>query len=365
MNKVEEIKNRLRGGAISKIKAVIDGVDLPYEFREIDSFNDLCLIGYNRELDNFLSINICELLIWIEGGNCDWNVDTLIKYIDSDELKKYKYKEKCNVLLKIKNIKNGEFDFAYIQALFRNLSIRNFKEEYFQIAVDNLSELIEWIESDSGNDYYNFVVKIETENFERRIFDSCNKHVLALKKKHRQCICVNDYGVEEGRDKWNRELFKYINNVVKISQYLPVDYNYYYGVIDYFLNSIKAEENIADIDVKDMAGNDFEMHCAVILESHGWSVRHNGRTGDQGVDLISEINGVRVAIQCKRYAGSVGNFAVQEIFAGQRYEACDAAVVVSNAKFTASAIQLAKSLNVHLIDITELPTLDIKIKEGK
>ena len=80
-------------------------------------------------------------------------------------------------------------------------------------------------------------------------------------------------------------------------------------------------------------------------------------TGDQGVDLIATKNRVKVAIQCKRYSGSVGNAAVQEVSAGKDYWHCQHAVVVSNSNYTPSAKNLANKLSVKLIHHNEINDL--------
>lgn len=45
--------------------------------------------------------------------------------------------------------------------------------------------------------------------------------------------------------------------------------------------------------------------CAQELRQSGWNARVQGR--DQDVDVMAEKNGVRVVLQCKLYAGPVGN----------------------------------------------------------
>jgi restriction system protein len=82
------------------------------------------------------------------------------------------------------------------------------------------------------------------------------------------------------------------------------------------------------------SGEDFEVFVSEQLEDSGWRVRHTGGSGDQGADLVAEKDGVCVAVQCKLYAQPVGNKAVQEALAAQRYYATDHAAVISNAAFT-------------------------------
>ncbi len=71
-------------------------------------------------------------------------------------------------------------------------------------------------------------------------------------------------------------------------------------------------------------------------------------TGDQGLDVIAEKQGLRYGIQCKFYSHPVGNKAVQEAYAGCGYYDCDVPVVMTNSTFTVSARELADQLGVEL-----------------
>jgi restriction system protein len=103
---------------------------------------------------------------------------------------------------------------------------------------------------------------------------------------------------------------------------------------------------------------DFEEMVADGLTDLGWQTRLTKGSGDQGIDVIAEMRGKRVVIQCKRYASSIGNSAVQEAHAGKSFENADFAAVVSNAKFTRGARQLAASTNVILLHHDELNQLE-------
>ena len=88
-----------------------------------------------------------------------------------------------------------------------------------------------------------------------------------------------------------------------------------------------------------------------MLEDNGFKhVEITKGSGDQGVDILCERNGQTYAIQCKNYAGAVGNFAVQEAYAGAEFYGCDIPVVVCPGTFSRGAIELAESTDVELWD---------------
>jgi len=105
-------------------------------------------------------------------------------------------------------------------------------------------------------------------------------------------------------------------------------------------------------------GIKFENHCMEILKQNGWEVKETPSTGDQGVDLIASIDGLRICIQCKDHEKAIGNKAVQEISAGKLFWKGTHAILVSKSGFTKSAQQLAKSNKVVLINEYQLKDLE-------
>ena len=129
-----------------------------------------------------------------------------------------------------------------------------------------------------------------------------------------------------------------------------------------FLRALWNEIVVPDIDQtksvnNKMSGSDYEEYCANILSNAGWKVSITKASNDQGVDIIAEIENLKFCIQCKRYSNPVSNKAVQEVYAGKDFYRGTHAVVVSNAGFTKSARDLAKSSGVILISDIELEKL--------
>lgn len=120
-----------------------------------------------------------------------------------------------------------------------------------------------------------------------------------------------------------------------------------------------ASENITDmlnkIDAMSEHGIEFEKLTVKLLLANGFNkARTTQGSGDYGIDVIAEKDGVTYAIQCKCYSGSVGNKAVQEAFSGKAYYNCMVAVVFTNNHYTAAAIETARVTNVMLWDREKL-----------
>ena len=104
-----------------------------------------------------------------------------------------------------------------------------------------------------------------------------------------------------------------------------------------------------DIDI--MEGHDFEYFCAELLKKRGFlEVEVTKGSGDYGIDILAEKDGVTYAIQCKCYGAPVGVKAVQEAYAGRDYYDRMVGAVLTNQYFTAPAVEAAKKLKILLWD---------------
>jgi hypothetical protein len=112
---------------------------------------------------------------------------------------------------------------------------------------------------------------------------------------------------------------------------------------------------VSQPEVGELSGAEFEAYVGRILKESGYEdVRGTPTTGDQGADLIAKKEGRTIVIQAKRYQGSVGNKAVQEVAAAVNFYGAQEGWVITNATFTQSAKALAQKNNIKLIDGTAL-----------
>jgi hypothetical protein len=108
---------------------------------------------------------------------------------------------------------------------------------------------------------------------------------------------------------------------------------------------------------RSLRGTAFEDFVAEIFEELGFTVEKTKASGDQGVDLIVTGRGRRIAVQTKGYKGSVGNKAIQQVYAGMALYQCRECAAVTNSSFTSGAIDLARSVGCRLIDGRGIPRL--------
>ena len=101
----------------------------------------------------------------------------------------------------------------------------------------------------------------------------------------------------------------------------------------------------------EMEGREFEYFCADLLRNKGFmEVEVTKGSGDYGIDILAQKEGITYAIQCKCYQSPVGIKAIQEAYAGRDYYDCMVGAVLTNQYFTAPAVEAAKKLKILLWD---------------
>ncbi len=131
--------------------------------------------------------------------------------------------------------------------------------------------------------------------------------------------------------------------------------------ISRILKRKRIDKAMVTDDYDKMSGEDFEYFCADILRGNGFKdVEVTKASGDHGIDVLAKKDGIKYAIQCKRYSKPVGNKAVQEAYSGKDIYKADVAVVMSNMDFTAQAIEDAQKLKVELWDRNKIYSLQNK-----
>ena len=108
---------------------------------------------------------------------------------------------------------------------------------------------------------------------------------------------------------------------------------------------------ISPLPMDEMEGHDFEYYCADLLKKDGFTnVEVTRGSGDYGVDILAERDGISYAFQCKCYDKPIGVKAVQEVYAGRDYYDRMVGVVITNQYYTQPAIDLAAKLKIILWD---------------
>lgn len=118
------------------------------------------------------------------------------------------------------------------------------------------------------------------------------------------------------------------------------------------LLKMKHKKNIKDLLKIDP--RDFEFYCGDYLRFKGYKkVKVTKATQDGGIDVIAYKNGIKYAVECKRYRGSVGRPIIQKLHSAAMMSGA-IGIVITTGHFTNQAIQYANEAAIILIDGQEL-----------
>jgi len=118
-----------------------------------------------------------------------------------------------------------------------------------------------------------------------------------------------------------------------------------------------SEETITIEDIDSMNGFEFEDFLSKLFTNMDYKVEQTKLSSDQGADLIIERNKNKTVVQAKCYSGKISNKAVQEVVASIKHYKADGGMIVTNSYFTPSAIKLADSNEIRLINRDKLKEL--------
>lgn len=122
--------------------------------------------------------------------------------------------------------------------------------------------------------------------------------------------------------------------------------------------SIIEEENSLSVltasNINDLSGSEFERLCQKLIENMGFDTEITKESRDGGIDLIAynhqPLLSGKYIIQCKRYAGSVGEPILRDLYGVVTSERANKGILMTTGYFTKSAIAFAEGKPLELID---------------
>ena len=103
-----------------------------------------------------------------------------------------------------------------------------------------------------------------------------------------------------------------------------------------------------------MDGAEFEQWVAELFRRSGFHVEITPASGDHGVDLWASISGSLVAVQCKRWNGTVGEPVVRDLYGAMMATKAQFGCLVTTGSFTAQAHQFAEDKPLRLVGLDSL-----------
>lgn len=297
------------------------------------------------------------------------------RYVKQTFLYPEYYNSLANYLLK------NNYMYENVKIFFPNLSSINIdysrtSADYKLNQIDKMVEFIKKTYSFTNEDYAKLLTWIEVCDVAITYYSDCFYSLYRKLIDNIENLNINDSIYKYIRSdilndsQETRDMFIYY--LMSTNKYDEIDFSKGYifcrnsfiniyeklknkNEFDSFISSLLIEVQsdkqvytIDDIDL--MTSGEFEIFVGELFKKIGYKSTVTKASGDQGIDVIAEKNGVRFGIQAKCYSNKVSNSAIQEVVAGISFYKCDKAIVITNNFFTNSAIQLAKANNVVLWD---------------
>ena len=115
------------------------------------------------------------------------------------------------------------------------------------------------------------------------------------------------------------------------------------------------------MDINSLSGIEFEDLTHRLLLKVGFSVEQTKASRDGGIDLIAYSDEPffkgKYIIQCKRYAGTVGEPIIRDLYGVVSNERANKGILITTGNFSNSALDFANDKNLELIDGINLESL--------
>lgn len=115
------------------------------------------------------------------------------------------------------------------------------------------------------------------------------------------------------------------------------------------------------MDINTLSGIEFENLTHQLLLKIGFNVEQTKASRDGGIDLIAYSDKPffkgKYIIQCKRYAGTVGEPIIRDLYGVVSNERANKGILITTGNFSNSALDFAKDKNLELIDGIKLESL--------
>lgn len=117
----------------------------------------------------------------------------------------------------------------------------------------------------------------------------------------------------------------------------------------------------AEMNNLQMSGARFESLCCSLVEKMGFEAEATKASGDGGIDIVAVshlpfVSG-KYVIQCKRYAGNVGEPVIRDLYGVVSAENANKGILMTTGGFTSSASAFAEGKQIELIDGNSLDNL--------
>jgi restriction system protein len=115
-------------------------------------------------------------------------------------------------------------------------------------------------------------------------------------------------------------------------------------------------------EINKMNLDEFDQYLEEFFKVMDYNVKKADGTGYDGIKFIIEKGTVRTTVQSMEDNEKIGTKNIEGAAADKIYYKCDNAMIISNSGFTRQAYNLARVINIHLVNRGELITIMHRMK---
>lgn len=231
--------------------------------------------------------------------------------------------------------------FYYIYALYHRIRYRTFYQEHRKNRLSRLHNQMELARFSVDN------IQVESKRLREKLeMEMLKEHEdlrTKLQKDHDsernrlRELRRNEDAIERARMSRERQSYSQSEFLRNVSNEITTKMN---------------NSRVSDMSrIDQMTGQEFERRLLRHFEDIGWKASTTKTSGDFGADLVlQDPGGQTVVAQLKRYQGSVGIEAVQQVIGAVSYYKASRGMVITNSHFTPAAVDLARAANVEIWD---------------
>ena len=102
-------------------------------------------------------------------------------------------------------------------------------------------------------------------------------------------------------------------------------------------------------DLQRLTGREFEELIGSLFARDGYTVRHCGASGDEGIDLILEMGYAKDVVQCKRWKADIGSPVVRDFYGALMHAGARHGFIITTASYSPSARSFALGKQITLL----------------
>lgn len=163
---------------------------------------------------------------------------------------------------------------------------------------------------------------------------------------------ANQYAIDSNKEKVNSSHYSRTSRLYEDSE------RGYFKALQKYKNALQEAEDAKRRSSEEywnnLSGIDFEEELATLYEKLGYSVEFTPTTGDDGIDLILELDGKKTIVQCKRHDAPVGPAVARELYGALTASKASNAILACTGGFTEGVYKFVGRKRIKLISIDEI-----------